>query len=102
MVRAGGKEFRENCWLTHLRFEISENDAVPCSFSGFYVAKSKSGKFRFEINQHSYLKNIKPLPLDTYFSKFRSRRMKLVWLSHTKPDVMYKVFHVAKIMEAML
>lgn len=53
------------------------------------------------MDQQKYLDTLKPLPIDSTFSDFRSGRMKLAWLSHTLPYVQYEVSKFAQVTEDM-
>jgi Reverse transcriptase (RNA-dependent DNA polymerase) len=41
------------------------------------------------VSQSQYLSSLKPLPTDASYEDFRSSRMKLMWMIHTRPDVAY-------------
>jgi hypothetical protein len=42
-----------------------------------------------KVNQAQYLHSLKVLPTDASYEDFRSARMKLAWLVHSRPDVSY-------------
>jgi hypothetical protein len=41
------------------------------------------------VNQSQYVRSLNPLPSDATYEDFRSARMKLAWMVHTRPDVAY-------------
>lgn len=55
----------------------------------------------FRPNQHTYMKNLQPLPLHVSFTEFHSSRMELAWLIHTRPDVSFGVSQMAQVTEVI-
>lgn len=49
------------------------------------------------MDQLAYVSSVKPLPTDASFSNFRSARMKVAWLAHTGPDVLFEVSQLAQV-----
>lgn len=43
---------------------------------------------------------MKPVPTDATFSNFRSSRMQLAWLSHSRPDLIFEVSNLDEVVEA--
>ncbi len=56
LLRAGKAEFREHCRVTHSRFEISEEDDLPCDFAGFKISGDMVKGFT--VTQNQYFKNV--------------------------------------------
>jgi hypothetical protein len=54
-------------------------------------------KYGIRVNQSQYLRSLRPLPTDASYKDFRSARMKLMWLVHSKPDVAYCAASAAQI-----
>jgi Reverse transcriptase (RNA-dependent DNA polymerase) len=80
----------------------NEFDRLTDSLSESYDAKAKEyGDGRIagieffcdadgvKVNQAQYLHSLKVLPTDASYEDFRSARMKLAWLVHSRPDVSY-------------
>lgn len=54
MLRAGSPDFRERLKKTNERFDVGEDEKLPCYFSGFSIARGSEGAL--EMNQYGYLK----------------------------------------------
>ena len=55
----------------------------------------------YSIDQDIYLSNVEQIPSNGDFSKFASMRMKLAWLSNTKPDKVFEISQTAPVTWAM-
>ena len=99
LLRAGTPEFHSACRKTHEVFDMGDEEYIPCPFTGFFIGKNEDGS----ISQHqlSYLKQLECLPLDSDLPKFRSMRMKLAWLAHTRADCLFEISQLAQITDAM-
>jgi hypothetical protein len=49
------------------------------------------------VNQTQYLQSLKPLPTEASYAEFRSARMKLAWLVHSRPYIAYSAASVANV-----
>ena len=78
---------------TNARFEMAEEQKLPCSFTGFSLARNKDGDIIQD--QHEYLKKLERLPLTASFLQFRSMRMKSAWLANTRPDCLSEIAQLA-------
>lgn len=87
MIRTGTKELHGKFRITHENFEMKKDENVPFTFSDFQVSRDNLKVLK--MDQKKYLDSFNPLPIDEKFSKLHSGRIKLVWLSHTRPDVQY-------------
>ena len=76
---------------------MADNEHIPCTFTGFDLKTCPDGTIT--IDQNAYLKKLEELPLESSFSSFRSMRMRLVWLSHTRPDCQFECSPLAQITE---
>ena len=76
---------------------MAEDEEVPCLYSGFVVDSDKAGSF-YQQQKH-YLHKLEHLPSDASFSAFRSMRMKLAWLAHTRPDCLFEISQLAQVTE---
>lgn len=94
MLRAGTNGFNDLCSGTPKRFKSFAKDSLRCIFSGFQVKKYGN---ELAIDQEEYLKKLKHLPDDAFFLDFCSSCMKLLWLTHTCPDIQFEVSQVAQI-----
>lgn len=95
MMRAGDQKFRKLARVTSEKFEMAEDETPPCTFTGFRLSKGADSKL--EMNQDAYVSNLTTLPSDATFSNFASVRMKLAWLSHTRPDVLFEVSQLTQV-----
>ena len=74
LIRAGDTDFKEVFKKTNARFEMAEDQKLPCSFTGFSLGKDKNGDVIQD--QHKYLKKLDKLPIAASFSKFRFRDLR--------------------------
>ena len=95
LLRAGDRKFRQLASKTREKFEVAKDKGLPCTFTGFFLSKTRSGTFVLE--QHQYLRKLEHLPLDATFSDFRSMRMRLAWLANTRPDCLLEISQLAQI-----
>ena len=98
LIRAGDSQFKIQCAKTHTLFEMSKDRSVPYTFTGFSLNKNNEGEF--VQSQREYLKKLECLPTNAPFSDFRSMRMRLAWLSNTRPDCLFEVSQLAQVTEA--
>lgn len=77
---------------------MAEDTCPPCSCTGFALSESKNGSTQLE--QHVYLRKLEQMPLDASFLHFKSMRIKLAWLSHTRPDCMFEIYQLVQVTEA--
>lgn len=89
VMRAGNDSFKELCKPTHEKFEMTPDKELPCMYSGFVLDKGSDGDF-LQHQQH-YLRKVEELPSDASLSAFRSMRIKLALLSHTRPDCRFEI-----------
>lgn len=71
---------------------------MPCDFSGFHLHKDDNGIV--QQSQNNYMKKLEELNNDATFTEFRSMRMRLAWLSYTRPDCLYDISRLAQITES--
>ena len=59
LLRAGDDKFRKECRKTHEKFDMGEEEQLPCSFTGFYLQRNEDDS----ITQHQkgYLKQLECL-----------------------------------------
>ena len=94
LIRTGDDSFREKCKLTHKKFEMKPDSALPSEYAGFQISKDGDALL---IDQLHYLRKLEALPLDATFGDFRSARMKLAWLAHTRPDCLFHISQLAQV-----
>ena len=99
LIRTGDEDFKELSKKTNERFDMAEDQKLPCSFTGFSLGFEK-GRTIVQ-DQHEYLKKLEKLPLTASFSQFRSMRMKLAWLANTRPDCLFEISQLAQVTEDM-
>ena len=96
LLRAGKKSFRDECRKTYEAFDMGEEEDLPCDFTGFYLRRDGDSILQ---HQRSHLKNSETLQSSATFPDFRSMRMKLAWISHTRADVLFEISQLAQITE---
>ena len=99
LIRTGDQTFKEVATKTHERFDMSEDDTIPCSFTGFALSRNDVGDIL--LDQHAYLGKLEELPLDSDFTAFRSMRMRLAWLQYTRPDCQLEIGQLAQVTEPL-
>ena len=99
LIRSGNAAFKELARETNRKFEMADDQDLPCLFKGFSLSRHKDGTIIQD--QHEYLKRLEELPADCSFNTFRSMRMKLAWLANTRPDCLLEISQLAQITERM-
>ena len=87
-THAGNKEFEKDNERIEKRFHSKPREFDNFKFSGITVETTAEG---IRLHQSEYAKSIRPLPLDASFSQFRGLRQQLMWLSHSRPDIICAV-----------
>ena len=97
LLRAGSTRFRELSRKTNERFQMDEDEVIPCTFSRFHLERDEHGC----ITQHQnfYMQKLEVLPLGSTFTDFRSMRMRLAWLANTRPDCLFEISQLAQVTE---
>lgn len=99
LIRTGNKDFRALARKTSHKFEMAEDENLPCVFTGFSLKRQETKAIA--QNQHDYLRRLEKKSSDCSFCTFRSMRMKLAWLSNTRPDCLFQISQLAQITEDM-
>lgn len=99
LMRAGNKKFRTPAKKTSHRFEMAEDEILPCVFTGFSL--KRQGTNAIAQDPHDYLRKLEELSSDCSFGAFCSMRIKLAWLSNTRPDCLFEISQLAQITEDM-
>ena len=97
LLRTGSPEFCQLAKKTNESFQMGEDEHVPCTFSGFSLARGKNGSL--EQNQHFYLQKLERLHLEVSFSEFWSMHMRLAWLANTRTDCQLEISQLAQVTE---
>ena len=97
LLRAGSPGFRQMAKKTNERFQMGEDEHIPCTFSCFSLTHGKDGSL--EQNQHFYLQKSEQLHLDASFSEFRSMHIRLAWLTNSRPDCQFDISEPAQVTE---
>ncbi len=95
MLQAGSPAIRTLSRKTHERFQMGEDEKIPCTFSGFSFERNKDGCL--EQHHNFYLRKLEKLRLESPFTKFRSTRMRLALLSNARPDRQLETSHLAQV-----
>lgn len=94
MLRTGTLAFFKLCSLTGKKFEMAKYQNIPFRFTAFLISRDSAGTL--QLDQVEYTKELRLLPEDCDFSAFASMRMKLMWLSHSRP---YCIFEISQMMQ---
>ncbi len=94
-IRIGRKSFRTHADQTGIKFDMAETQETPCTFTGFRLLQGP--QHSLIMHQDEYISFLRPLPLESDFSSFSSLRMKLAWLTHTRPDCAFVVSQLAQV-----
>ena len=97
LLRAGDPEFLQLSKQTEKRFEMKTPATPPCDFSGFRI--NYTAEQLLQQTQRHYIKKLENVENDCSFSSFRSMRMRLAWLSHTRPDCSFEISRLAQVTE---
>jgi hypothetical protein len=75
-------------------YDAKKKEYGDCRIAGiqFYCDEDD-----MRVNQSQYLRSLKLLPTDANFDEFRSTRMKIAWLVHSRQDVAYGADIAAKV-----
>lgn len=95
ILRCGTVDFKKHCVSTSQKFEMADDDKIPCTFTGFSLSQDKDGTV--QLDQHQYAKRIKPLPEEGTYKDLASLRMQLAWLSHSRPDLLFEVSQLTQV-----
>jgi hypothetical protein len=99
LLITGTKKFSEDSKCIGTRFESRERKVNKFFHTGMEIAEL-IGSQGFTISQENYARQILLLPKGCNFSTFGSLRAKLLWLTHTRPDITSAVAFLIKITEA--
>ena len=97
LIRTGDSSFKQLCSKTKRKFDMAEDQGLPCTFTGFSISRTVDNTIVQQ--QHEYLRRLEELPPDASFPHFRSMRMKLAWLSNTRPDCLFEISQLAQVTE---
>eukprot|EP00171_Calliarthron_tuberculosum_P008355 IDg8355t1 len=70
------------------------DESVLCQFSGFSLSRDIKGCLL--QHQNAYLQKLEGLLLNASFTEFRSMRMRLDWLTNTRPDCLFEISQLAQ------
>ena len=99
LLRAGDTSFQKLSLLTHKSFDMKDAFTLPTDFSGFRLFYDPENMLT--QTQKHYLPKLEQLDNNATFTEFRSMRMKLAWLSHTRPDCLFQISSLAQITEQL-
>ena len=96
LLQAGDSGFQYQCSITHKRFEASGEKPLSFTFAGFNMHHSPDEPL--SIHQAFHLKKLEEMVRQSSeFSDFRSMRMKIAWMSNTRPDLQLEISQLAQI-----
>ena len=100
LLCVGTSKFKEVASKTTRTFDMGDDEELPCSFTGFQLSRNED--VWLVMDQTTYLEAIKPISEEAEFSDFASLRMKLAWISHTKPDCAFEGSQLAQVTQEHL
>ena len=68
IIRTGDDKFRKISRKTGEKFEMAEEEEIPCTFTGFSLSRDSKGSIM--LDQHSYLRKLEILHLDASLGMF--------------------------------
>lgn len=74
---------------------MEDDEILPCTFTGFPLRHD--GKNVIVQDQHSYLKNLEEINTSAGYETFHYMRMRLSWLSNTKPDCLFDISQLVEV-----
>ncbi len=77
---------------------MDPDSPIPCVFTGFHLRHEQGILIQ---DQHAYLSKLEELQPNSPLSTFRSMRMRLAWLSHTRPDCLFEISQLAQVTKDM-
>lgn len=89
--------FKKLSRITETRFEINPHESLSSDFSGFRLQHNK--KNVIEQTQRHLFKKLERFDNDVSFTSFRSMRMRLSWLFHTRTNCLYDILHLYQVIE---
>lgn len=99
LLRAGNRQFRQNTTKTTNKFDMTKDSPLPFKHTDFSL--SRDSENNVIIDQHHYLRKLECVPLGSAVKSFRSIRMKLAWLSKSRPDCLFEIAQLAQVTEEM-
>ena len=95
-LHAGNAQFREANKRIEQTFKSTPPEEGTFRFAGVSISTVED---KVLIEQTKYAERSKILPLDATYSDFRSARQKLMWLTHSRPDILCGVNKCTQVTE---
>ena len=86
LIQAGTQDFDKLTDSLGREYDTKNKEYGDGTIAGIEFRCDDDG---IRVNQAQYLRSLKLLPTDATFQGFRSSRMKLAWLVHSRPDISY-------------
>lgn len=101
LLCTGDDTFKNEFSKTKAKFEMADNEDIPCEFGGFALDYNKENILI--QHQSHYLNKLNEIEKvdESSYSKFRSTRMKLGWLANTRPDCLFEISQLSQVTEEM-
>ncbi len=99
LISTGDRSFKQLSSRTYARFDMTENQPLPCIFTDFSL--HRDGDRIIHLEQHEYLRKLEHLDLSADFSSFRSMRVRLAWLANSRRDCFFEISQLAQVTEQM-
>lgn len=100
ILRCRTPELRSEFRNTRERFKILKEDQLPCQFSGFTLSRKNGVPFKMDLNK--YLSKLVVLLQTAIFWDFRSMRIRITWISNSRPHCLFSINHIAQVTESMI
>lgn len=95
LVRAGTLQFKDSSQRsTESRFDVKPPATNDFTFAGFDITTHEDHR---ELSQNDYVNRLKLVPTTCDFDSFRTVRAKLLWASHTRPDISFAASRLAQV-----
>ena len=95
---AGDERFQTLTEKMLLKFNSRPREWDNVTFLGVSIRTIQNSEYRwFEMQQPEYIANLKIVPQDTTFSRFRTIRAIFAWLSHSRPDLCCAINRAAQV-----
>lgn len=98
-LSAGNHKFDDETRITGIMFDAKPRTYDNLTFAGVTINTNPDGSRL--MHQTEYAQKIQPLDKNCTYEEFRSRRHKLAWITHTRPDVAVEAAILAQITQQL-
>lgn len=83
LLRSGDSYLQKSSRTTREKFDMDEDESLRSELKGFHIDRDKDGTIN--LSQNRYLRNLEELPMEASLENLRSMRMRLAWISNSRP-----------------